>query len=202
MTTFATLKTDIADYSMRSDLTSIIPTFVRNVESRIRRDVRVRDMEAVSTLTVSAQTEALPTGFLSLRRIYASGSPNQPMTYLPPDRFWDSCAATEAGTPVAFTIEDGNLVFAPYPTSSQSIKINYYKAYDALSDDADTNWLLTNHYDVYLFAGVAEAANYVDDNERAQKYDSLYKRAIQEINRYDLLGRFSGPLSRVPRSAP
>lgn len=201
MTTYATLKSDIADYIVRSDLTSVIPTFVDLCESRIRRDVRVRDMETVSTLSVTAQTEALPTGFLKERRLVVSGSPNGPIKYLAPDRFWESSAATESGTPVAYTIEDGNFVFAPAP-SSVSILVNYIKAYDALSDDADTNWLLTNHYDIYLYGSVAEAANYIDDNERALKYDQLYQRAVDQVNKSDHRGRFGGILQRVPRVCP
>ena len=200
--TYATLKTDVADFIMRSDLTTVIPTFVQLVESRIRRDVRVRDMETTATATLTAQTEALPSGFLSCRRMYAASSPNQPMKYLTPDRFWDSVNATEGGVPVSFTIEGANFVFAPVPSSGQEVKYSYFKAYDALSGDSDTNFILTNHYDVYLYGACAEAANYIDDNERAQKYDTLYQRAVEQVNKYDLIGRYSGPLERTPRNAP
>lgn len=51
MTTYATLKSDIAGWLLRDDLTAAIPSFIRLAEAAIRRDVRIRQMLKVSTLT-------------------------------------------------------------------------------------------------------------------------------------------------------
>ena len=70
--TYANLKTEIANYLNRSDLTSYLDTFIDLAESRLARDLRVREMEAVDTsiTTVSGtQSYTLPTGYLEMRYV-------------------------------------------------------------------------------------------------------------------------------------
>ncbi len=47
LSTFSELKTEIANYVDRSDLTDQIPTFIKLAEARINRLLRVRIMESV-----------------------------------------------------------------------------------------------------------------------------------------------------------
>ena len=52
LSTFSELKTEIADYCDRSDLTSQIPTFIKLTEARINRSLRVRLMESVKVISL------------------------------------------------------------------------------------------------------------------------------------------------------
>ena len=47
--TYANLKTEIANYLNRTDLTSYLDTFIDLAEARHARDLRVREMESVDT---------------------------------------------------------------------------------------------------------------------------------------------------------
>ena len=67
LTTYALLKTTIANYLNRTDLTSYLGDFITLTESRLNRELRVREMvnTDTSTTTVSGtQSYSLPSGFL------------------------------------------------------------------------------------------------------------------------------------------
>ena len=69
ITTYAELKTSVADFLNRDDLTSSIATFISLAESNINRDVRHWRMQTRSTLDISTQYTALPTDWLEAGRI-------------------------------------------------------------------------------------------------------------------------------------
>ena len=52
-TSYSDLQTAIAGYLARTDLTTQIPDFIRLAETRLRRDLRIRQMlKSVTTATV------------------------------------------------------------------------------------------------------------------------------------------------------
>ena len=194
MTTFATLKTDISSYMARSDLTeSLKNTFVRIAEAEIRRKVRIGQMETTNTsFSVSSQTTALPTGFVSMRAVTNNTQNQREMEYMSPVRLRSSRIFDEGtGEPSVYTIEGDNIVIAPTP-SSGSLTIVYYKAFDALSADTDTNWLLANGYDVYLYGSLRAASEWAMEPDTENQYAIKFERAVEQINREDRWGRVSG----------
>ena len=194
MTTFATLKTDISSYMARSDLTeSLKNTFVRIAEAEIRRKVRIGQMETTNTsFSVSSQSTALPTGFVSMRAVTNNTQNQREMEYMSPVRLRSSRIFDEGtGEPSVYTIEGDNIVIAPTP-SSGSLTIVYYKAFDALSADTDTNWLLANGYDVYLYGSLRAASEWAMEPDTENQYAIKFERAVEQINREDRWGRVSG----------
>ena len=71
-TTYTELKSTVADYLARTDLTTQIPDFITLAEVRLKRDLRIRQMlkVATATMTVSDSTVALPSDFLAIREIH------------------------------------------------------------------------------------------------------------------------------------
>lgn len=203
MSTFAQLKTDVASYLARSDLTATIPTFVQLCESRIRDQVRVAQMETTDdAFALTAQTVAVPTGFIGVRRIIIDSTSGRALNYLPPERFWGATISTETSTPEAYTIEGTNFVFAPAPSTSINAKLLYIKAFDALSADSDTNWLLANHYDVYLYGTLAEAKGFIEDDEQGNKWLGLFNDAVSRVNGTANRGRRGAVLKRFGNTPP
>ena len=199
MTTRAQLESDVGQWMVRTDYD--FSSILKLCEARIRREVRIRAMETASDLTLSAQSVSLPTGFLEGRRIYLDGQSRE-LQYFPPEQFYKLSAYTETGTPVAYTIEGENIIFAPIPSNSPTAKLLYLKAFDALSDPGDTNWLLTNAYDVYLYCCLAEAKAWVEDDEQLLKWGRLYDGAVRELKKSEGRSRRIGPLKRVPAISP
>lgn len=194
---YADLKSDVAAWFIDEDLTSVIPSFVRLCEAEIRRRVRIRAMEQTTTIDVSSRSTALPTGFLSLRSLSRQGD-DRVIEYMTPEKIregssWDASDGIEA-----FSIEGDNLIVAPAPSTTVTLDIVYLKAFDALSGDEDTNWLLDNAYDVYLFGTLEQAAVYAEDDQLELKYANRFGRIIEDLNREQKLSRIGGS-SRVRR---
>ena len=69
--TYAELKTQIASFLNRSDLTTeIADDFIKLAEADFNSKLRVRAMIAQVSITVNAETVALPTDFLQIRDFY------------------------------------------------------------------------------------------------------------------------------------
>jgi|TARA_R110000824_G_scaffold139387_1_gene304476 hypothetical protein len=76
LSTFSELKTEIANYVDRSDLTDQIPTFIKLAEARINRLLRVRIMETVKIISLISGVKRypLPSDYLQLRTIQYDAS--------------------------------------------------------------------------------------------------------------------------------
>ena len=62
--TYANLKTAIADFLNRDDLTSSIDDFIDLAEAQMNREVRHWDMEKRATAVLNTQYTALPNDFV------------------------------------------------------------------------------------------------------------------------------------------
>ena len=144
--------------------------------------MRIPEMEASEDLALTAQTVNLPTGFMKMRRIYSDSTTNRPLEYMTPELAWSDANFTAPGAPVAYTIEGATLSVFPY-AANYIAKINYIKAFDALVDDADTNWLLINAYDVYLYGCLMEMIAFIEDDVSVQKWSAAFGEAVSELNR-------------------
>ena len=88
LSTYTELKTTIANWLNRSDLTSEIQDdFIKLTEADLNSKLRVRSMISQSTITIDAETESLPTGFLQVRDFYIlSGETKLPLRYMTPSQ--------------------------------------------------------------------------------------------------------------------
>lgn len=200
MTTYATLKADCADWLNRTDLTSVIPSFIRNAEAGIRRDVRVRAMDTSADITITAGVGAIPDGFLYARRLILDNAIAWSLDYVVPEVLYSSSVYIDTGTAVAYTIEGESLIFRP--STDETGKILYVKAFDSLSAESDTNWLLTNAYDVYLYGSLLHAAPYLKEDGRIGTWAQMYTQAVQAVNKQENLARFSGSSLKAMGSVP
>lgn len=194
MTTFLTLKNDIEEWYPHSDYTTALKnSFVLICEAQIRRRVRVRQMETVDeAFAVSSRSTTLPTGFISMRSVSADVANKRDMDYLPPHRIRSAPVWELTGNPQAYTLEGDNLVVAPVPSASMNLQIVYFKAFDALSGDSDTNWLLANAYDVYLYGSLRAACEWAKDVEAESLYAAKFDAAVQSVNKEHRWSRLSG----------
>lgn len=191
MTDHATLKSDVASFLLRSDLSSDIATFVRMGEARIARRVRVRAQETTTTLNVTSTTTALPTDYLAMRSVTADASYRRALEMMTPETIRESAVWDDSGDAKAYSIEGTNIVIAPAQTSL-TVDIVYFARFAALSADDDTNWLLTNAYDVYLYAVCEAACVWLQDEMKQAKYASLFEGAVAELEKAEKAARVSG----------
>lgn len=191
MTTYATLRTDLQNYSARGDVTQpLAESFIRVAESMVNRKARTRSQETSTTLTFSTNTAALPSDYRAL--ISLTPQDEGVWDYLPPSKLREAVIWTStwvAGGNAAYTIEGDNVVIAPAPSGSPVADLLYYAAYAALSDSNTTNWLLTNHYEAYLYSALSSLYDYFEDSEQEMKYQQKFEKVLMEVNQEAERGR-------------
>lgn len=187
--TYVDLKNSVASYLNRSDLTSYIPDFIALCERRLwyggedpypSQPVRVPAMQARSTGTITSNAIAFPTRYLEpIRLAGSSGGQNWTITYVSPASYAE--ASNSTGLPTVYTYLNNEIETAG--TGNASYTLDYYQAFASLSADADTNWLLTNAPDVYLFGALLEAAPFVGDATQVSGWYGMFKSGVSSINR-------------------
>ena len=193
ITDYSTHKTSIAGFLHRSDLTSMIPEFIFDAETRIYNDLRIRAMETAFTGTTSAGTIALPTGFLEWIYLYIDADTRQKLTRKDVEWIVTNYQAT-TGTPKFFAREGDYLMFGPEPSENFNLIGRYYKRLDALSDSNTSNWFITNAPDLLRYGALCEAAPYLQDDERVQLWESKYQAIKSRIEKTEKRETGSGSL--------
>ena len=83
ISSYSDLKTAVANWMARSDLTNRIPEFITLTEAKFNRNLDVRQMEqrastTIDTASTSPEFITLPTDFQSMRRICLSSVTGKP----------------------------------------------------------------------------------------------------------------------------
>ena len=190
LATYSDLKTSIANWLNRSDLTSeISEDFIVLTEKDFNSKLRIRKMNATdSSFTIDSETETLPTGFLQVRDFYIlEGGTKYALKYITPAQMDQIRGSSTTGMPKTFTILGDNFRFAPIPSSSYTGVINYYKEFTALSDSNTSNYILSNHPAIYLYGSLYHAANFLGGIEprQVQQWQQMYSTALERLERND-----------------
>jgi hypothetical protein len=201
ITDWASLKTEIAAWLNRSDLTNEIPGFIQFGENRVYRDLRVRQMETALSSAIASGVIAVPTGYLEMKYAYINGSPTRKLERKDAEWIYHNCPTRSAdGAPKFFAREATNFIFAPYPDSAYTVKGVYYKQLPALSGSNTTNWLTSDVPDLILFASLCEAAPWLQDDARIPIWEKKYAQIKERVQLNDEQEEFSGsPLSASVR---
>ena len=193
-TSYSDLQTSVANYLGRSDLTTVIPDFIRFAETRLARELRTRKMlkSATASMTAGDARVALPTDFLEVRDLYTQGNPRMPVTYMSPSAFTRDARADESGLPVFYTVLASEFQFAPMPDTAYVLEILYYAQPPVLSGSNSSNVFLANYPDALLYGALLEAEPYLINDARSQTWALLYDRAVKNIQDSDQNSEYSG----------
>jgi len=178
ISTYSELKTAIADYMARSDLTGNVADFITLAEARLNRLLKM------------VETDTTLTGIASSRRIdISSVSLVQPIALfvvvegdeVEVTRKTDGSFAYDDtnGQPSFWSIDGTNIDFDCPLDQAYSFRFRYQGRF-ALSDAAPTNKLLTDHPDVYLAASIVWGSVYIKDVSQAAGFKSLLDEFIAE----------------------
>jgi hypothetical protein len=198
LSNYSDLKTTVANYLGRSDLTAQIPTFISLAEIRLARQLRLRQMLKVvsSTTTAGDGTVGLPSDFLSVRDFYVDVSPRQPLSYLSPSAFTRDARPHESGKPVFYTQRGLEFELAPQPDTAYVVVLLYYAKPTALSDTNTSNVFMANCPDALLYGALLEAEPYLMNDARLATWTQLYSSAITSLAESDNSSEYAGvPLS-------
>lgn len=200
LSNYTELQTSIGNWLKDTSLTSVIPDFVTLAEARFNRELRVPEMEVVTSATASSESIALPTGFLEMRSIWLDQNPDRPLDYFPPHQLRTVRASAEAGTPTAYTIIGTAIYFAPVPSGNHTVNMAYYGKIPALASNS-TNWLLTNHPDIYLAGSLSAGEAFGWNDERIGLWNATANDGIAMLNEQGVKMRTGANPTMRPMSA-
>lgn len=176
---YSELKAAVADWMVRNDVTSSAGDFVALAEASINRTLGPVNTDA--TLTGTEGSRRVDVSALSIVQpiaLHLVVYGDEEQVTLRPDGSFPYLDVSAQPSFAAFEgdfIDFNTLLDQPY-----SMRLTY-QARLALSDAAPTNWLLTQHPDLYLAACIAWGGLYIEDDAKAAKWESIASRALREV---------------------
>lgn len=170
------------------------------VTGDINRDLRLRVMEATTTL-VEAASVALPADFLEVIDLYRDTNPRHALR--PTTTTGTNVQHYTTGIPATYAVVDGFLLLNPEPNGSENLKLRYYAKLSDLSADADTNDVLTTYPDIYFYGALAHHAAIIRDEKAAVIWEAKYQAAMRRARASDAASRMGGaPILPAVRVTP
>ena len=193
ITNYSELKSSIADWLNRADLTAVIPDFITLAEAQINRQLRTHDMIKRATATVSDDYFSVPADWLETNVLVNLGTQTIPMEYVDYERLNELKALSLSGDPRFYTMIDGKFLILPAASSASpaNLELSYVGKIPALSDSNTTNWLLTKSPDLYLYASLMQAEPYLKNDERVGLWATAMQNSMENM-------RLEGERSKRP----
>ena len=194
ITTYAELQTAIANFLDRSDLTSIIPTFIDLCKADMSRKLRHWRMEQRSTAELDTQYSALPADFLEPIRLSITGGSTYTLEMESQAQMSNRRMQNldTGGRPRFYAMTDGKVEVYPSPDATYELEMVYHAKIPALADDATSNWVLSYHPDAYLYGALIHSAPYLVEDTRTQIWSALYQSAVDGINNEGQSAKYGG----------
>jgi len=194
---YGDLKTGVARWLGRGDLTSYIPDYVALCHAWLMRELRghPRLIKRDAAFSIDAEYEAVPTDFMELVSAYRNDGNKTPLEYLPHDTqgwYWQGVSGEPRYVTVVGNTTAGteNFRFGPPPNGTYALTIEYQARVAFFANDAATNWILTDHPDLYLYGTLLQAVGYIKDDARIGVWQSAMNVALQSVRSQGLRARW------------
>lgn len=177
---FATLTAEVLDYLDRPELSEKVPMWIRTFQSKLNRVLRVSGLEAAASLVPSQITGGapLPADYQAWRAVQSqAGGWTQDLEYATPTILAQRAPWPVGGTPRLFTIK-GQMLF---PAPSGPVLLTYYRGVKGYLTGILNDWVLLNHFDVYLYGVLAEAEKYLKNDERAATWEAQMSTSLNDL---------------------
>ena len=184
ITTYDELVTSIINWTHnRQDVAPLIPDFIHLAElefyTNSTKPLNVRQLSTISTATTSGKFLALPAGFESMRKIKIDDNINTQLDYRAPE---EMIKQSSSGRPTEYTIIAEQIEFNRIPDANYIIEIQYLKRDSDLTSVNQTNLILTNYPNIYLYGAMAQFSMWAEDDQNLLKWQAKLDDAIKGAN--------------------
>lgn len=200
LNSYADLKTAALHWLDRvadEDVEPAVGLYIKLAEQTLNRELRAVETDAL--LTATAGSKEISLSSLAVVRpleLFLTVNGDEELVTQQPDGSFPYDGTS--GQP-EFWSTDGNnakIVFNRPCDLAYPVRFSYVERF-ALSDSVTTNWLLTNHGDLYLAATLFTGFNALQDNENAGKWGQLMSAGISSV-RNELAAAKRGELTVDP----
>jgi hypothetical protein len=194
---YGELKNELSELLFHTRFVGRYDRFTKQFETDANARLRVLPMEAVVSLTTVNGEVALPADYLLWRTVKPATTPYiDELDYVHP-AYLPAVASNRL--PGLFCIEGDTFKARPVVDTADAYELHYYRKIPTLTgNDTNTNWLLAEWPNVYLFGLMVEAAADQRNSEMAQLYKARRDEVFAEIiQRYALTTGATSPSVRT-----
>ena len=214
MASLQQLNDDIQSYLNRRDFGSVFPGWVLAVETELSETLRSKFQLVSSTQAIDANQVPLPSNFASMESIRDATTGNNLVlkdtwsgSWFPDqqnDRIWPSSVMFQLQNTTcwAYRIIANCVEWLPHPVIPdppdpawvpQQVLMNWYQKPIPLVNPADTNPILDNLYETYLFGILKRAGIWARETaDDIGVWDAAYQQAVTRGNLWTQQSQFSG----------
>ena len=191
------LQSDIRAQLPTQDIESVIDVWIDAADSMIRADLRIRPVLTRATaMGGDEQGNAsrylpLPARFLEMKRLKLGLDANPDLTLVAPEALFPH--GTGGALPRNYAIHR-QIEFDAVIDPTVTVEMVYYEDIprlgerDKTGEIVTTNWILENHYPIYLYGALSNSGPYERSNT-LQAYLDLYHMHVNKVQRADLRSR-------------
>ena len=180
-----------------------IDSFIKIVEARINRKLRIFDMTIRATIDLDGEEYyGLPPDFGGLRDIEVANDADGgrcTLKYMSPEQLNNLQRRSKSGEPqsqIFYTLIANQVQI--YPAKLTGIlEIVYYQRLVPLTTSNPTNWLSSKSPDGYIFGIMTEISAFVKNKESTALWNERFRTVIDEIEQEDGKSRWSGTALEV-----
>lgn len=179
ISTYSELKTAIADWMARSDVSGSAADFITLGEARLNRLLEV--VATTATLTGVVDSLAVSVSALSIVdpvNLYVTDNGRE--YFVTPRALGSFTIEETSGLPSMWAIEGTTITFDRACGQAYSFRFVYQGRF-ALSDAAPTNEFLTNNPDLYMAASIVWGAVYTKDMQGGAMWKGMLDEFTAEV---------------------
>lgn len=191
--TYSELKAHIIAHTDRSDISTVVDTFIEQATSEINTDVRCAEMVVRASTDISTQFTNLPSDFLSVFNVQNNDKNGEPIQGISVNEA-DTVKRDWAGvtdTPKYYSIVRSSIELVPIPDKVYNIGITYFQKVYAPSSAHTTSPLLTAYPQLFILGALKYAYDYLKEKDeyvdKSAKFDAE-KAKINKSFRTDVFG--------------
>ncbi len=166
-------------------------------EKRVYRELRVRQMEASTTIAITNGVATVPSDYIELKNVNLSNNPSMALSRTTVDRIYqDYPVRSAAGAPRMIARDGSNFIFGPYPGSGYSISIDYY-AKPATVIGSTLTGITLSYPELLLFSAMCETEPLLGRDERTAIWEQKYQMVKSQVEKESKGEDFSGSVLEV-----
>jgi hypothetical protein len=191
----------IGTWMGRNDLQTQSSNFIRLFESEFNLKLKQLENKISTTLTASSTSRylSLPSDYRKLDNLAFNTDPRD--IQFVPEKLANQISGGDAnrqGRPKLFSIVSSSQIeLNPRPDSDYSFTLTYYRSLPALGSTNQSNWLLEETPNAYLYGSLKHASNYISDIEKRNDVKNIYDELVRDMFLDDFDRRYGGSAIRV-----
>lgn len=192
ITTYNELKQNITDFGKRPDALSKYDLFVDLAERDIFESLRIQEMDARATASTSTSDRflALPSGFISMRRLQITI--DSVLYDMDQKNIKDMRIIDSANVPTEFSVTS-QIEFNRTSDQVYTVEMQYFKELTGLSSSNTTNDILTKYPMVYLSGCMKHFYRWAKNYEELNYWEGLFHDSIARANKKASGQRYFAP---------